>query len=163
MAPGLWYILLAVTIQLKQQRLFKRSSISRAALVIRDRCDNFNQSSRTWLMKAQLVKALLYLLPDSPFHHVLSGLAPPDPTNPTATAIFHVQSTVHNELPVLEEIVALIEAQETSFMEKEFESRRTRLNAGSLKEVRNEIGREIWAESQVRNTAFCLVLWLTGD
>lgn len=95
------------------------------------------------------MKVLSYLLPDSLFYPVLSGLPPPDPTNPTATTISYVQSSVHNELPVLEEIVGLVEAQEAAFLEKEIERRRTRLSAGSLKEIRNEVGMEIWAESRV--------------
>jgi superkiller protein 3 len=114
-------------------------------------------------MRTQLVKALSYLLPDSPLYLVLSGLPPPDSTKPMATTVLYIQSSVHNELPVLEEIVGLVEAQETAFMEKEVERRRTRLKAGSLKEVRNEIGREIWAESRVSYTICHLVQGLTVD
>lgn len=98
----------------------------------------------------QLVNALSYLLPDSPFYPILSKLPPPDPTNPTATTTAYVQSAVYNELPILEEIIDLIEKQEKSYMDKELERRRTRLSAGSPEQIRKEVGREIWASSRVR-------------
>jgi len=90
------------------------------------------------------------LLSDSPFYQVLSNLPPLNPTNPTATTIAYIQSAVYNDLPVLEEIIDIIEKQEKTFMIKEIERRRTRLGAGTKEYVRKQVGREIWAVSRVR-------------
>ncbi|KAJ3567050.1 hypothetical protein NP233_g6613 [Leucocoprinus birnbaumii] len=99
--------------------------------------------------RIKLVDALSDLLPESPFYHVISKLPPPDATNPTATTTAYVQSAVYNELPILEEIVDLLEKQEKSHMDREFERRRTRLGAGSPEQVRKDIGREICSTSRL--------------
>ncbi|KXN90207.1 Superkiller protein 3 [Leucoagaricus sp. SymC.cos] len=99
--------------------------------------------------RGKLVDALSYLLPDSPFYPILSKLPPPDPTNPTASTVASIQSSVYNELPILEEIVDLIEKQEKTFMEREIGRRRTRLGAGGPDQIRKEVGREIWGTSRL--------------
>ncbi len=100
----------------------------------------------------QIVKGLSYLLPESPFYPILSQLPPPDSTTPTATTTAYAQSALYNGLPILEEIVDLIERQESSYVQKEVERRRTRLGASGPEQLRKEVGREIWAQSRVRNT-----------
>jgi len=90
------------------------------------------------------------LLSDSSFYQVLSNLPPPNPTNPTATTIAYIQSAVYDDLPILEEIIDIIEKQESTFMNKEVERRRTRLGAGTKEYVSKQVGREFWAVSRVR-------------
>lgn len=90
------------------------------------------------------------LLSDGCFYQVLSNLPPPNPTNPTATTIAYIQSAVYDDLPILEEIIDIIEKQESTFMNKEVERRRTRLGAGTKEYVSKQVGREIWAVSRVR-------------
>ncbi|KAL0069809.1 Superkiller protein 3 [Marasmius tenuissimus] len=97
----------------------------------------------------QLVNALSLLLPESPYYQVLSSLPPPDPTAPESTTTFRIQEAVHNTLTILEEIIGLVERREEDFTKKEFEKRRTRLNAGPPEEIRQAIGREVWGSSQL--------------
>ncbi|KAF9451265.1 protein prenylyltransferase [Macrolepiota fuliginosa MF-IS2] len=99
--------------------------------------------------RLKLVKALSYLLTDSPFYPTLSKLPPPDPTNPTATTTAYVQQAIYNELLTLEEMVELVEKQESAYTEKEVERRRTRLGAGGPEQIRKEVGREVWAQSHL--------------
>lgn len=54
-----------------------------------------------------------------------------------------------NSLPILEEIVSLVERSEEDAYAREVERRRTRLNAGTQQEVQNEVGRDIWGASKV--------------
>ncbi|KAL0571344.1 Superkiller protein 3 [Marasmius crinis-equi] len=97
----------------------------------------------------KLVNALSFLLPESPYYQVLSSLPLPDHTAPEATTTFQVQVAVHNTLIVLEEIIELVERQEEDYAKKEFEKRRTRLNAGTPEEIRQAIGREVWGTSKL--------------
>lgn len=106
------------------------------------------------LIKVQIIKALSYLLPETLFYPALSKLPPPDPTAPTASTTAYVQSALYNGLPILEEIVGLIERQESLHLQKEVERRRTRLGAGGPEQVKKEVGRETWAQSRVRNNIF---------
>lgn len=96
----------------------------------------------------QLTDALYLLLPESAPYQVLSTLDPPDPTNPLLTTTFKVQTAIYDSLTVLEEIIAILEREEESFVKKEFEKRRTRLNAGPADQIRKEIGREVWGKSR---------------
>jgi superkiller protein 3 len=98
----------------------------------------------------QLVDALALLLPQSHLYPVLSSLPPPDPTNPTCTSTFTTQSAIQNSLPVLEEIVCLLEGDEDERFSQQVEKWRTRLNAPSLDAIRQKVGREIWSNSRVR-------------
>ncbi|KAF9071064.1 TPR-like protein [Rhodocollybia butyracea] len=98
---------------------------------------------------SQLIDALYLLLPDSSPYQVLSNLPAPDPTNPTSTTTFHVQVAVYNSLIVIEELVAIIEREEETFIRKEFEKRRTRLNAGPPDQIRKQIGCEVWGNSRL--------------
>ncbi|KAK7056865.1 Superkiller protein 3 [Paramarasmius palmivorus] len=98
---------------------------------------------------SQVIDALSLFLPDSPYHQILSSLPPPDPTAPTATTTFSVQTSIHDTLSVLQEIINLVEAQEEDYVKKEFEKRRTRLNAGSPDQIRKDIGREVWGPSRL--------------
>ena len=58
-------------------------------------------------------------------------LPPPDPTSPTFTTILAIQIAAHNTLPILEEIVTITEKEEERTFNREFEKRRTRLDAAS--------------------------------
>lgn len=99
--------------------------------------------------RMEIVHALCLFLPDSPFYPVLSTLPYPDPTNPTATTTFAAQTAVHNTLPVLEEIVALVEKEEEDTFQREFDKRRTRLNAAGPEQLKKDIGREMWGTSRL--------------
>ncbi|KAJ7502768.1 TPR-like protein [Mycena galericulata] len=98
--------------------------------------------------RAQLVEALVLLLPDSPVYDVLSTVPVPDHTNPEAPA-YATQAAVHNTLPVLEEIVRIVETSEDDTYTKEVAKRRTRLGAASPEQLRKEVGVEIWGPSQL--------------
>ena len=98
----------------------------------------------------QIADTLTLLLPGSPFYPVLSTLPPPDPTNPTGTTTFLAQSAIHNSLPILEEIVGIVERNEQSAFEKEVQKRRTRLGAAGPEQIKRDVGREIWGASKVR-------------
>ncbi|KAJ6558576.1 superkiller protein 3 [Mycena vulgaris] len=104
---------------------------------------------RTRGTRAQLVEALALLLSDSPLYAVLATLPVPDHTNPTATPAYQMQAVVHNTLPVLEEIVGIVEHEEEDAYTKEVARRRTRLGAASPEQLRKEVGVEIWGPSQL--------------
>ncbi|CAE6511205.1 unnamed protein product [Rhizoctonia solani] len=97
----------------------------------------------------EIVNALSLLLPESRLYDVLSTIPPPEPTAPTKTTIYEIQEAMANSLPVLEEIVSLVERSEEEAYTKEVERRRTRLNAGTQQEVQNEVGRDIWGASKL--------------
>lgn len=82
-------------------------------------------------------------------HGVLSTLPPADPTNPTSTTTFAAQTAIHNTLPILEDIVEILEFQEEETLKKEVEKRRTRLGAAGPEIIKREVGREIWNASKV--------------
>lgn len=62
------------------------------------------------------------------------------------------QSAIHNSLPLIEEIVTLLEKEEELEITKEVERRRMRLGSGRPEDIRNEVGRDIWGASKVRRT-----------
>ena len=97
----------------------------------------------------QLSDALSLYLPDSPLYSTLSTLSVPDFTNQTSTTTFPSQVAIHDSLPTLEEIVSLTEADEKKTFESEVTKRRTRLNAGSLRDVENEVAKEVYGGSKV--------------
>ncbi|KAJ7124904.1 superkiller protein 3 [Mycena epipterygia] len=99
--------------------------------------------------RAQLVEALSLLLPDSPVYTVLSTLPVPDHTSPSATPAYQTQSAVHTNLPVLEEIIDIVEHDEEDAYTKEVAKRRTRLGAASPEQLRKEVGVEVWGPSQL--------------
>lgn len=86
----------------------------------------------------------------SPYYTVLSSLPDADASAPTATTTFAVQRAVHHSLPNLQDIIEIVEKNEDSFMTREFNKRRTRLNAGSQEQVKREVGLELWSTSEVR-------------
>ncbi|KAI0093293.1 TPR-like protein [Irpex rosettiformis] len=93
--------------------------------------------------------ALTLLLPESGYYHLLSELPPPDATNPSATTTFDAQSAIHNSLPILEEIISIIETHENDVFQKEVAKRRTRLGAAGPEAVKREVGREVWGISRL--------------
>ncbi|KAH7915212.1 superkiller protein 3 [Hygrophoropsis aurantiaca] len=99
--------------------------------------------------RQQVIDALQFTLPHSPYYPVLSTLPLPDPTNPTATSTFAIQTAIHNSLPVIEEIILLTEKQEETTTKNEFEKRRTRLGAPNADQLRKDIGREVWGSSEL--------------
>ncbi|KAH6914120.1 superkiller protein 3 SKI3 [Coprinopsis sp. MPI-PUGE-AT-0042] len=99
--------------------------------------------------KEQLVDALLLFLPGSPFYTVLSSLPEPDWTNPTSSTTFQAQSTIHNSLPTLQEIVGILEADEAARSTREFNTRRTRLGAPKPDQIRRDVDREICEGSKL--------------
>ncbi|KAF8557962.1 superkiller protein 3 [Imleria badia] len=99
--------------------------------------------------RQQVVGALSYLLPDSSLSATLSNLPPPDPTNPTASSISDTQAAVHDSLPIIEEIVSIIERDEEVFVKNEFDKRRTRLGGPSPDQLKKDIGVEVWGTSRL--------------
>ncbi|KAF8322289.1 hypothetical protein DL93DRAFT_2205831 [Clavulina sp. PMI_390] len=99
--------------------------------------------------RLQIVAALELFLPSSPYYSLLSTLPPPDLTQPTATTTFVAQSAIHNSLPLIEEIVELIEKEEESEISKEVDRRRMRLGAGRPEDIKNEVGCSIWGASKL--------------
>ncbi|KAH7108181.1 TPR-like protein [Auriculariales sp. MPI-PUGE-AT-0066] len=97
----------------------------------------------------QLVEALKLTLPASPYYTALSSLPGADASAPTATTTFDLQRAVHHTLPTLEEIVSIVEKEEQTFIKREIDKRRTRLNAGPIEQVKREVGREVWSVSQL--------------
>ena len=79
---------------------------------------------------------------------MLCTLPPPNPTSPTSTTTAVTQEAIHNSLPILEEIVALIEKDEHEMLQKEIDKRRQRLNAPRLEELKKEVEREILGTSK---------------
>ncbi|KAH0827587.1 superkiller protein 3 [Lanmaoa asiatica] len=104
---------------------------------------------REYGTRQQLVSALSYLLPDSSLSATLSNLPPPDPTNPTASPTFDTQSAIHNSLPIIEEIISIIERDEDVFIKNEFDKRRTRLGGPSPDQLKKDIGVEVWSTSRL--------------
>lgn len=105
--------------------------------------------AKTALNVVQLVDTLSLLLPGSEYFPLLSGLPAPDATNPDATSTFYIQSAIHNSLPILEQLVEIIETREGEEFTKEVARRRTRLGAGGPEAVKREVGTEIWGSSRV--------------
>lgn len=101
------------------------------------------------LFLPQVVTALTSYLPTSDLYPVLSSLPPPDATNPDATTTFSAQSAIQNSLPIVQEIVQILEKYEDITFTQEVESRRKRLGAPSPGVIRQEVGYEIWSESRV--------------
>ncbi|KAG8213777.1 superkiller protein 3 [Butyriboletus roseoflavus] len=99
--------------------------------------------------RQQVVSALSYLLPDSSLSVTLSNLPPPDPTNPTASSTFDIQAAVHNSLPIIEEIISIIERDEEVLIKNEFDKRRTRLGGPSPDQLKKDIGVEVWGASRL--------------
>ncbi|KAJ6607768.1 superkiller protein 3 SKI3 [Mycena sp. CBHHK59/15] len=99
--------------------------------------------------RAQVIEALSLVLAGSPVYAVLATLPPPDHTNPSSTMTYKTQSAVHNSLPIIEEIISIIERDEEEMYNKEFAKRRTRLGATSPEQLRKEVGVEIWGVSRL--------------
>lgn len=96
------------------------------------------------------MKALLLYLPASELYPALSSLPPPDATNPDSTTTFAAQSAIQNSLPVIEEIVQILEKYEETTFTQEVDKRRKRLGAPSPDVIRQEVCYEIWSASRVR-------------
>ncbi|EJD52731.1 TPR-like protein [Auricularia subglabra TFB-10046 SS5] len=97
----------------------------------------------------QIVESLQLALPSSPYYSVLSALPDADPTAPTASTTYAIQSAIHHSLPTLQEIIAILEKEEESFVTREFNKRRTRLNAGTPEQIKRQVGLEIWETSEL--------------
>jgi superkiller protein 3 len=81
---------------------------------------------------------------------VLATLPFPDPTNPTSTTTYVAQTAIHNSLPVLEQLILLLESYQDQYLKKEVEKRRTRLGSSPPEKLKKEVGVEIWGTSRVR-------------
>ncbi|KZT41438.1 TPR-like protein [Sistotremastrum suecicum HHB10207 ss-3] len=101
--------------------------------------------------KSSLLTALSLVLPNSPFFPILSSLPEPDPQQAHSNAAHDVTVAVHNSLPIIEEMVEILEKQESDQVTKEVERRRMRLTSSgqSKEQLTNEVGRDIWASSQL--------------
>ena len=56
---------------------------------------------------------------------------------------------IQNSLPIIEEIVSIIEKEEQLTVKSEVERRRTRLGAAGPEQIRKDVGREVWGSSKV--------------
>ena len=97
----------------------------------------------------QVVTALALYLPASELYPLLHTLPPPDATNPDATTTFATQSALQNSLPIVQEIVEILEKYEDTTFAQEVDNRRKRLGAPSPEVIRQEVGLEVLNESQV--------------
>lgn len=93
--------------------------------------------------------ALTLYLPTSDLYPTLSALPPPDASNPDSTTTFAAQSAIHNSLPIVQEIVQILEEYEDTTFAQEVDKRRKRLGAPSPDVIRQEVGYEVWSESRV--------------
>src|SRR4051812_36123795 len=100
-------------------------------------------------MRVQRVEALSLLLDSSPYYGTLSELPEPDPTSPTGSTVYDVQTAVYNSLPTLQEIIQLTEEDESETIDQEVKKRRTRLGASPLEVLKGEVKREVWSSSKV--------------
>ncbi|RXW12392.1 hypothetical protein EST38_g13464 [Candolleomyces aberdarensis] len=101
------------------------------------------------LLARQIASALMEVLPGSEYYPLLSSLPEPDSTNPTSTSTFWLQSAIHDSLPVLEEVVSLLETEEQARFTKDFNARRTRLGGPKPAELKKELDREICDNSKL--------------
>ncbi|KAG9039837.1 Superkiller protein 3 [Tulasnella sp. JGI-2019a] len=98
----------------------------------------------------QLSEALGLLLPDSRYYSLLSTLPAPEPTAPTSTPTYLVQSAIHNSFPILEELLAIEEDKQRAFITREVAKRRTRLDAPPLPILTADVEREAWITFKLR-------------
>jgi superkiller protein 3 len=66
------------------------------------------------------------------------------------TTTYAAQAAIHNSLPVLQEIVSLLENDEDESVKNEVNKRRIRLGASGPEQLKKEVGSEIWGRSRVR-------------
>jgi superkiller protein 3 len=66
------------------------------------------------------------------------------------TTTYTTQVAIHDALPVLEELVALLEEEEEQLLKKEIDKRRMRLGACDPVQLKKEVGCKIWGASLVR-------------
>ncbi|KAI0743910.1 TPR-like protein [Daedaleopsis nitida] len=99
--------------------------------------------------RPELADALALLLPGSPFYPLLSSLPPPDPTNPTSTTIYLVQTAIHNTLPLSEEIVLIHEREEEMIIQREVSNRRQRLGAPPAEQIQRDVALEVISRSKL--------------
>lgn len=114
------------------------------------------------LFPLKVVTALALYLPTSDLYPVLSSLPPPDATNPEATIAFAAQSAIQNSLPIIQEIVQILEKYEETTFAQEVDKRRKRLGAPSPDVIRQEVGYELWSASRVRLSLVYLDLLMTS-
>jgi superkiller protein 3 len=108
------------------------------------------------------VTALASYLPTSDFYPVLSLLPPPDATNPDTTTTFAAQCAIQDSLPIIQEIVQILEKYEDTTFTQEVDNRRKRLGAPSQDVIRQEVGYEVWSQSRVRVSLVCPDLLMTS-
>ena len=94
-------------------------------------------------------------LPTSDLYPVLSSLPPPDPTSPDATTTFAAQSAIQDSLPIVQEIIQILEKYEDTTFTQEVDQRRKRLGAPSPDVIRREVGHEILSVSRVGAPLVC--------
>ena len=103
----------------------------------------------------QVVTALALYLPTSDLYPVLSSLLPPDATNTDATTTFAAQSAIQDSLPIIQEIVQILEEYEDTTFAQEVDKRRKRLGAPSPDVIRREVGYEVLSASRVQVSLVC--------
>ncbi|KIJ39435.1 hypothetical protein M422DRAFT_32689 [Sphaerobolus stellatus SS14] len=109
----------------------------------------FIELQRSRGSRKDVIDALTLLLPTSPLYRTLSMLPEPEPTAPTSTTIYGIQTAVYNSLPILEEVVSLMERNEDEQIKKEVDKRRMRLGAGRPEQIQKDVSREVWEKSNL--------------
>lgn len=132
-----------------QRKLANLFSTAGDAVKCAEAVSRLIDARRQHASRRDLVEALSLLLEGSPYYAVLSGLPEPDASSPTASTVFDIQVAIHNNLPVLEEIILLTEQSEEETIAQEIQKRRTRLDAPPLAILRELVKREIWSSSKL--------------
>ncbi|GJJ06168.1 hypothetical protein Clacol_000357 [Clathrus columnatus] len=100
--------------------------------------------------RQDISNALRLLLPESPLYPILSTLPEPQPTAPsTSLSYIIVQTAIYNSLPVFEELVELLEKDETEMIKREVDKRRMRLGAGRPEQIKSEVHCEVQEHSKL--------------
>ncbi|KAG8887667.1 hypothetical protein FRB98_009229 [Tulasnella sp. 332] len=107
--------------------------------------DDASKCAETLQRYLELSDALGLLLQNSRYYALLSTLPAPEPTAPTSTPTYVVQSAIHNSFPILEELLNIEEGKFRDFITKEVAKRRTRLGAPPIAVLTAEL-RHLYGE-----------------
>ncbi|KAG8795245.1 Superkiller protein 3, partial [Serendipita sp. 399] len=99
----------------------------------------------------KVIDALSLLLDGSPYHATLSNLPEPDPSSPTATTVLDIQSAIYNSLSIVQEIIQLTEQFEQNLITQQIQTRKTRIDAPPLEQLKEIVKREVWSASKLEN------------
>ncbi|KAG8795273.1 Superkiller protein 3, partial [Serendipita sp. 399] len=99
----------------------------------------------------KVIDALSLLLDGSPYHATLFNLPEPDPSSPTASTVLDIQSAIYNSLPIVQEIIQLTEQFEQNLITQQIQTRKTRIDAPPLEQLKEIVKREVRSASKLEN------------